>query len=203
MISDEGRRLRPTPAGVILAGGAARRMGGADKAMLSLDGRGGPTLLSVAVRALRAADPVIVVGPRRDGVPGVSWAREDPPRSGPVAALAAALTALDAHSLRTGFAIDEVAVLAADLTGVTEDTMARLAGALRTAEQADGAVLVDASGRRQWLIGVWRRRALATAVPADPRGASLRGTLGKSSIVEVQALEGEAHDVDTPDDLRP
>ncbi len=183
----------PRPAGVVLAGGAARRMGGGDKAMLRV---GGVPLLHRAVAALRDADPVVVVGPRREGLAGVRWTREEPPGSGPVAALAAALAVLDVR-------VDTVAVLAADLPGVTSDTVARLVAALDSAEGADGAVLVDADGRRQWLVGVWRRRALDTAVPADPRGASLRGTLGTSSIVEVPALAGEARDVDSPDDLRP
>ncbi|EIE99395.1 molybdopterin-guanine dinucleotide biosynthesis protein A [Saccharomonospora glauca K62] len=168
-------------------------MGGGDKVMLRV---GGIPLLHRVVAALRDTDPVIVVGPRREGVPGVRWTREDPPGSGPVAALAAALAVLDAH-------VDTVAVLAADLMGVTTDTISRLVAALDAAGEADGAVLVDSTGRRQWLIGVWRRNSLDTAVPTDPRGASLRGTLGMSSIVEVPALTGEARDVDSPDDLCP
>ncbi|EHK82956.1 molybdenum cofactor guanylyltransferase [Saccharomonospora azurea] len=188
------RSPRPRLAGVVLAGGAARRMGGVDKAMLRV---GGVPLLSRAITALGDADPVVVVGPRREGFSGVCWTREEPAGSGPVAALAAALALLDEH-------VDTVAVLAADLAGVTPHTITRLRSALDSPTgRADGALLVDGDGHRQWLVGVWRRRALDTAVPADPRDASLRGTLGKSSIVEVPALEGEAHDVDSPDDLRP
>ncbi|EHR61805.1 molybdopterin-guanine dinucleotide biosynthesis protein A [Saccharomonospora cyanea NA-134] len=168
-------------------------MGGVDKAMLRV---GGTPLLHRVVEALRDVDPVVVVGPRREGLPGVRWTREEPPGSGPVAGLAAALAVLEHR-------VDTVAVLAADLAGVTSNTITRLVAALDSDEEADGAVLVDADGRRQWLVGVWRRRSLDTAVPADPRGASLRGTLGASSIVEVPALAGEAHDVDSPDDLRP
>ena len=117
-----------------------------------------------------------------------------------LAALAAALTVLDTPEWAD---VELVALLAADLAGVTGDTVARLASALRGVEGADGALLVDEGGRRQWLLGVWRKHALATAVPTDPRGASLRGTLGTLSIVEVSALAGEARDVDTPEDLRP
>lgn len=187
----------PRLAGVVLAGGAARRMGGVDKLMLRV---GGMPLLHRAVAALGDADPVIVVGPRRVGLTGVRWTREEPPGSGPVAALAAALAVLDTPDHAE---VDIVAVLAADLVGVTCGTVARLVRALRGVENADGAVLVDEEGHRQWLLGAWRKRALATAVPTDPRGASLRGTLGISSIVEVSALAGEARDVDTPEDLSP
>lgn len=184
----------PRLAGVVLAGGAARRMGGVDKAMLRV---GGVPLLRRVITALGDADPVVVVGPRRAGFDDVRWTREDPAGSGPVAALSAGLSVLAAD-------VDIVAVLAADLAGVTSSTITRLCHALHTSSPpADGALLVDEHGRRQWLVGVWRSRALYTAVPADSRNASVRGTLGTSSIVEVPALAGEAHDVDRPDDLRP
>ncbi|PXY22398.1 molybdenum cofactor guanylyltransferase [Prauserella muralis] len=176
-------------AGIVLAGGAARRLSGADKPMLVV---GGTTLLQRAVTALRDAADIVVVGPRRDAVGGVRWCREDPPGAGPVAALAAGLRDVGA---------EQVAVLAADLSGVTPDTIARLRAALGPG--ADGAVLVDDEGRRQWLIGVWRTAALRAALPEEPAGASLRATLGGLSIVEVAAVPGEAADVDTPGDLPP
>lgn len=178
-------------AGVVLAGGAGRRLGGVDKPLLQV---GGTTLLRRAVAALHAAEPVVVVGPRRgEALTGVLWTREDPPRSGPVAALAAGL------ELLTGTEPDDlVAVLASDLPGITPATVDRLAAAVGS---GDGAVLRDAGGHRQWLIGVWRCRALRAALPADPAGASLRGTLATLAIADVPALPGEADDVDTPEDL--
>lgn len=175
-------------AGVVLAGGAARRLGGVDKPMLEV---GGVALLHRAVAALGDADPVVVVGPHRPGVPGVRWTREDPPGSGPVAALAAGLSLIGAGL---------VAVLAADLAAVTPSTVARLRAAVGS---ADGATLVDADGRRQWLVGVWRTVAVRSALPGDPAGASVRRTLGGLSIVDVPAEPGEAADVDTPADLGP
>nr|WP_243852562.1 NTP transferase domain-containing protein [Saccharomonospora amisosensis] len=167
----------------------------------------GPPLLYRAVAAVAGADPVVVVGPRREGLPGVRWVREDPPGGGPVAALAAGLALVDTEL---------VAVLAADLPGISTATVERLvaavggtagtsstagtAGAAAT-DGADGAVLVDADGRRQWLIGVWRVARLRAVLPAGPEGAALRSTLGRLSIVEVVARQGEADDVDTPADL--
>lgn len=179
----------PTLAGVILAGGAARRLGGVDKPMLA---PGGPPLLQRAVAALAGADPIVVVGPRREGLPGVRWTREDPPGAGPVAALVAGLALVDTEL---------VAVLAADLPGIRQGTVERLVAALLGERGAEGAVLVDERGRRQWLIGAWRAARLRAVLPARPENAALRSTLGALSIVEVVAGAGEADDVDTPADL--
>ncbi|MBN6039362.1 NTP transferase domain-containing protein [Amycolatopsis sp. 195334CR] len=176
-------------AGIVLAGGEARRLGGVDKPMLEVGGR---SLLGGVLAALgdAGAADTVVVGPPRDGLPGVRWAREDPPGGGPVAALAAGLALLPDAT--------EIALLAGDLTGITSSTVDRL----RTARgAADGALLVDC-GHRQWLAGVWRAAALRAAVPAEPAGAALRRALGDLSIVEVAAAPGEAADVDTPEDLR-
>lgn len=153
---------------------------------------GGIPLLRRAVDALTGARSVVVVGPERAGFPDVRWTREAEPGAGPVAALAAGLAAL---AEETG---DLVAVLAADLTGVSRSTVDRLTAALGT---ADGALLVDAEGRRQWLVGIWRPAALLAVLPDDPTGASLRGVLGSLSIVDVPEHPGEAADIDTPDDL--
>ena len=141
---------------------------------------------------MRGASPIVVVGPERAVDPeladGVVWAREDPPGGGPVAGLAAGLALVDN---------DFVAVLAVDQPGVTASTIDRL----RAAADGGGAVLVDADGRRQWLIGVWRVAALRAALPARPDGASLRSVLTPLAPAEVAALPGEALDVDTPEDL--
>lgn len=181
--------------GVVVAGGAAERLGGVDKPMLEVGGR---SLLARSLAALSDADPVVVVGPRRPGVDGVVWTREEPPGAGPVAALAAGLAFV--HRSR-------VVVLAGDLRGVTAAVVGRLLEALDRphdgghAEAPDGAVLVDADGRRQWLLGAWRTTSLREALPADPAGASVRRVLGGLTIVDVPARGDEAADVDTVDDL--
>ncbi|WP_286901747.1 NTP transferase domain-containing protein [Thermocrispum sp.] len=177
---------------VILAGGAARRMSGTDKLMLQVGGR---TLLEHVVASVRAAAEIVVVGPQRPAVPDVRWTSEEPAGGGPVAGLAAGLAALPRP------AGAHVAVLAADLPGLRADTIERLRAALDANEHADGAVLVDESGRRQWLTGVWHGSALLAAVPGDPAGRSVRATLGPLRVVDVAARAGEAADVDTPDDL--
>ncbi|WP_306999525.1 molybdenum cofactor guanylyltransferase [Amycolatopsis thermophila] len=153
---------------------------------------GGMPLLHRVLAAVAGAAPVVVVGPERDGIAGVVWAREDPPGGGPVAALAAGL-----RHVHTPL----VAVLAGDLAGLAPSTVERLRAATSGADGADGAVLVDEDGRRQWLIGVWRTASLRRALPADPHGAALRRVLGHLVVAGLPAAPGECADVDTPEDL--
>jgi molybdopterin-guanine dinucleotide biosynthesis protein A len=190
-----GRRLgalmklaETTYSGIVLAGGSARRLSGVDKPALRV---GGISLLRRAVDALGGARPVVVVGPERDGYPDVVWTREAEHGAGPVAALAAGLAALGPAAGAV------VVVLAADLIGVRRSTVDRLAASV----SGDGAVLLDAEGKRQWLLGAWRVEALGSALPAETSGASLRRTLGGLSITEVPELPGESADIDTPEDL--
>jgi molybdenum cofactor guanylyltransferase len=183
---------------------------------------GGHSLLSRAVAAVADADEIVVVGPQRPLDREVRWTREDPPGTGPLAALAAGLAALGPA--------EEVAVLAADLPGITHDTVHRLRAALagqpakrQAAGQPPpgggvpgeaaaaarevgggrvaGAILVDSGGHRQWLLGVWRRDALQAVLPADPANQPLGRTLGTLPLAEVPAEHGEADDVDTQADL--
>ncbi len=175
---------------ILLAGGRASRLGGRYKPGIAVAGR---TLLDRSLAAVAAAAHVVVVGPEAPTDRPVYWTLEQPPGGGPVAALAAGLAALPES--------DEVVVLAADLTGVTGGTVDRLRGTLAACPTADGAVLCDTGGRRQWLIGGWRHAPLRAALPADPGGRSLHATLSGLSIAEVAELPGESADVDTQADL--
>ncbi|WP_370937252.1 molybdenum cofactor guanylyltransferase [Amycolatopsis sp. cg13] len=177
---------RPRFAGIVLAGGAARRLSGVDKPELRV---GGISLLGRAVEALAGAEPVVVCGPRRPGY-DVVWTREAVPGAGPVAALAAGLEAAGDAEI--------VVLLAADLPGIRRSTVDRLRSTVGT---ADGAVLVDAAGERQWLVSAWRTAALRAAMPEHPENASLRRTLGGLRIAETAAEPGESDDIDTPEDL--
>jgi len=174
-------------AGIVVAGGSARRLSGVDKPALSV---GGQPLLARAIHALDGAERVIAVGPRRPGF-DVVWTREPVPGTGPVAALAAGLAFVPED-------VEAVAVLAADLPGVRRSTVDRLVAAIG---DGDGAVLVDAGGSRQWLLGAWRVIALKAALPAQPENAALRRVLGGLAVTEVPAERGEAEDIDTPEDL--
>lgn len=171
-------------------------MAGVDKLMVELGQR---TILDRTLAAV-ADLPTVVVGPVRRTARQVRWTREVPAGAGPVAAIAAGLVVLPAE-------IDTVVLLAADLPGVGEATVARLAAALSaTADDSGlvppvGAVLRDDAGRIQWLTGVWRRAALASALPPDPAGVAVRAVLGGLPVIRLPAVAGEAVDVDTPADL--
>ena len=108
--------------GLLLTGGASRRMG-EDKALIEVGGR---RLVDHAAALLTAvADPVIEVGPGWSGLPAV---REDPPGSGPLAALGAG-----AAFLRAAGHDGAVLVLAVDMPRVGVELLRLLAGRPGTA----------------------------------------------------------------------
>lgn len=104
---------------VVLAGGAARRLGGEDKPGVRVGGR---TLLDRVLAACADATRTVVVARPRPTARPVEWAREDPPGGGPLAAL-------DAGLRHTG--APYVLVLSADLPFLEEKTVRRLLDTLR------------------------------------------------------------------------
>jgi len=197
---------------IVLAGGRAARLGGADKPALVVGGR---TLLAavLAAGAGAGARPVIVVGPDRPGGPDgggpaagapgtLRVVREEPPGAGPVPALRRGLAELAAlHGDAGGGAW--VAVLAADLPFLRA---AHLRALLAAAAGHDGAVLTDDEGRPQWLAGCWRAATLRRAADRYA-GASLHGLLGPLRPVSVRVPAGPGEpppwlDCDTEADLR-
>ena len=177
---------------MLLAGGGARRLGGVDKVLLPVRGR---TLLDRTLDAVAGADPVVVVGPERPTARPVRWTAEEPAGGGPLAAVEAGLRLIgDTDGL--------VAVLAADHPNLTPDTFARLRAALTDQPAAGGAVLADPGGRSQWLLGLWRLRALRASMPAEVRNRPVRALFAPLDPVRVPATTPEVSDVDTPGDLR-
>jgi molybdopterin-guanine dinucleotide biosynthesis protein A len=180
---------------IVLAGGRAARLGGADKPGLRVGER---TLLDsvVAAGTEAGAQPIIVVGPDRPGLAGAPrFVREQPPGAGPVPALRRGLTELGQAPW--------AAVLAADLPFLRA---AHLAALLSAAAGADGAVLLDDTGREQWLAGCWRAEALRRAA-GTYTGASLHGLLAplRPARVVIEAGPGAPPpwlDCDTEADLR-
>ena len=196
-------------AAVVLAGGAGRRLGGVDKPALL---HGGRSLVELALDAVGDA-VVVVVGPHRVLPDSVCQVQEDPPGAGPAAAVAAGLRALGSHPIaRHDAAADAtVAVLAADLPGIGVETVQRLTAELGRGGPTDpgagpgrvGAVLLDAQGRRQYLLGVFRLGPLLAAAEGTVwAGRPLRALLDPLIDVEIPALGSEAADVDTPEDYR-
>ncbi|RQX11187.1 bifunctional protein IspD/ispF, partial [Micromonospora ureilytica] len=101
---------------VVLAGGAARRMGGVDKPARPVGGR---PMRDRVLAAVTDATPRVLVG-AADAVPaGVLVVREDPPGGGPVAAAAAGLALLGPDTA-------VVALLAADLPLLTRTAIGDL-----------------------------------------------------------------------------
>ena len=180
---------------VVLAGGLARRLDGVDKPALRI---GGGTLLDRVVEACADAREVVCVGPERPTRRPVRWTREDPPGSGPAAALAAGLAALSRP------AAPHVAVLAADLPFLTRDVVHNLWTAV--ADQ-DGAILLDRQGRAQWLAACYRHDALTDAVAraeeehGGTAGLSLKRLLAGLDLARVPDPEGSAFDCDTWEDV--
>ena len=109
------------PVGVVLAGGAGRRMGGAKASMP----RAGRPLIAYPIAALRAVlAPVAVVAKRDSDLPSVGyrveiWREPDEPRH-PLVGIIEALRRADGRS---------VVVLACDLPMVTPDVIRALAEA--------------------------------------------------------------------------
>ncbi|MFI7077655.1 molybdenum cofactor guanylyltransferase [Micromonospora sp. NPDC049903] len=210
-----------TYAAIVLAGGAARRMGGRDKPALPV---GGVPMRERVLAAVADATPRILVGPG-PAPAGVLPARESPPGGGPVAATAAGLALLEPG-------VPVVALLAADLPLLTRPAVGDLLRQLDTPPntppntppgtppnappctplemppQVDGVCFVDASGRRQTLCGVWRTDALRAALDrlaGRHSGAPLRELLAGLTVREVTWSGGGPppwFDCDTDGDVR-
>ncbi|MFG3364467.1 NTP transferase domain-containing protein [Streptomyces sp. NPDC090032] len=179
---------------VVLAGGASRRLGGADKPAVRVGGR--PLLDRVLAACATAGTTVVVAEPRPTAHP-VRWTREDPPGGGPLAALDAGLRATTA---------DEVLVLSADLPFLSEQTVRRLLDALY-AGTADGVMLSDADGRDQPLVAAYRsaplRHHLAELAAAHDDGLSglpLRLLVGRLELTRITDPVA-SFDCDTWDDI--
>jgi molybdopterin-guanine dinucleotide biosynthesis protein A len=207
---------------VVLAGGAARRLGGADKPALPIGGR---MLLDRVLAACAAATSTVVVGPRRPTARPVRWTREEPPGGGPLPALAAGVAALAVGLSAPGARrqADMALVLAADLPFLTADTVNALTDALgaHSDEQADadgrkeedrtdweGVLLTDAGGRDQPLAAAYRieplRRELALlgAEHGGLTGLPLRLLTEELRLRRIADPTGEASfDCDTWEDV--
>jgi molybdopterin-guanine dinucleotide biosynthesis protein A len=172
---------------IVLAGGSASRMGGADKPMLDV---AGTPMLRLVLDAVGGAQVRVVVGPQRD-ITGVMWSEESRPGGGPVAAIAAGLPATSAGT---------VVVLAADLPWIGPAIEP-----LRTALDRSGAdvAMLSSDGRLNYLAAAWRRPALGAAVHRldDTADASMRRLVADARIVEVPDAGHWGEDCDTWTDL--
>ena len=170
---------------IVLAGGRSTRFG-SDKVGL---------LLPDVLDGLPASASVVCVGPARPARrPDVRWVHEDPPQSGPLAALAAGLAAGTSAV---------VVLVGADMPHVGRAVPALVGALAAAADDAPGAVLVDGDGRAQVLASAWRRESLARRLAAigELGGRPLRLVLDGGPLVPVADAWGSARDIDTPADL--
>lgn len=170
---------------IVLVGGAGSRLGGVDKAAVQLAGR---SLVSRPLEAVRDARTLVVVGRTTAELPERAVrVVEEPPGSGPAAAVVAGLDAIEKPA-------EWIYLIACDLPGAV--SAIQLLGA--DAGTADGVVLTEPAGRRQWLLGRYRQAALRAAADAlgDPADRSMRSLLGGLRLVEVPAAD-VWRDVDT------
>ncbi|AYF72557.1 molybdenum cofactor biosynthesis protein [Nocardia yunnanensis] len=179
---------------IVLAGGKASRMGGVDKPALVV---GGQSMLDAALTAVAGCARTVVVGPQRPELPPeILQAQEIPAGAGPVAALASGLGALAACEFPAGL----IVVLAADMPFLTAAAVDELVSHARESG-SDAVFAADASGRPQYLVGVWRRDALSAAL----QGLDSLVNRPMKALVPVDTamvtLPG-VEDCDTPEDVR-
>lgn len=188
----------PICAALVLTGGASRRMG-TDKASLRLSPCDPDTLAERTARLVSGVAAVALeVGPGRSSLPAVA---EDPPGSGPLAAVAAGGEALAA----AGWS-GPVLVVATDLPRLTEPLLRWLAG-----HPAESSVVPLRDGRVQPLCARYSRADLETAARLVAGGRrAMKDLLAATAPLLVPEEDwagagpgGAAaiDDVDTPEDL--
>ena len=194
-------------AAVVVAGGASRRLNHVPKASLS-DGTN--TLLDCALEAVAAASPRVVVGPESLPLPsGVLRTREDPPFSGPAAAIHAGLECIAADCERSQVPLPEWCLILGVDTPRIAPAVQQLIAAARAAEQASvgqSAPTDSESSAGFWgvsegiyqpLVGIYRFEAIRSVFSAGTTNASVRSFLRRLNPTAVQMSAADTADVDT------
>lgn len=149
-------------------------------------------MLDTALAAVATLGRTVVVGPTRPELGAhIVQTREPEPGSGPVAAVAAGLAALGADPA------SHIVVLAADLPFLTDTAVSEL---IRRRGDFDAVFAADASGRPQYLIGVWRSESLASRLHAlgSVINQPMKALVPPST--DIVALPG-VDDCDTPGEI--
>lgn len=194
-------------AAVVVAGGASRRLNHVPKASLS-DGKN--TLLGCALEAVAAASPRVVVGPESLPLPsGVLRTREDPPFSGPAAAIHAGLECIAADCERSQVPLPEWCLILGVDTPRIAPAVQQLIAAARAAEQssvgqsapagseASAGFWGVAEGIYQPLVGIYRFEAIRSVFSTGTTDASVRSFLRRLNPAAVEMSAADTADVDT------
>ncbi len=182
--------VNPHLAAIVLVGGRASRIGGVIKPLVEFGGSS--VLARTAAAAALQCDTVIAVGPVLDDTLALTWVREDPPFSGPAAAIATGVAALPDTAR-------EVLILAGDLA-YPERVLAALSHPISPGYEA---CVLRADDHPQWLAGRYNVAALRGALAhagalADASARAVLGTLATAFILDE---DGTTTDFDTPADL--
>lgn len=181
------------PPAVLLAGGAARRMGGGDKGLLAL---GPTTVMGSAVARLSPQVSALALSANGDparfaalGLPVLP--DETPDRPGPLAGV------LVAMAWAVSLGAERVLTAAADTPFPPEDLAARLAAA------GPGVVLAATPGGRHPVFGLWPvalRDDLRAAIEGGTRKV-VAWTDRHGAVDAVFPDEAAFFNVNTPEDL--
>lgn len=173
---------------IVVAGGQGTRMGGVDKASVTVHG---VRLVDRLIAQLPVSTKYVVVSPHDLGLPATC---EQPPFGGPVAGIHAGY-----HYLMENFPhLDYIAILPVDAPD-SPQILPPLYEALREAPGANLALIRSQDGSLQNLCALWRAKALAQALDAlgNPRNQSVRRLLAHAGrIIEVEGT-GAERDYDT------
>lgn len=190
---------------IVLAGGTGRRLDGVSKPDVVARGLRLLDHVLAGLERLReqglALGRVCVVAPAEVALPGdVLRALEDPPLGGPVAGIAAGLELLGGS--------DPVAGLTGILTCDAPLSWRALPSLYRALAEAgpelDGACARDGD-HTQYLLGLYRRRALTAAVTPDGmplRDTAVRQALGPLHVTAIPTPHDVVRDLDTWAEVR-
>ena len=196
-------------AAVVVAGGASRRLNHVPKASLS---DGTSTLLDCALKAVAAASPRVVVGPESLPLPsGVLRTREDPPFSGPAAAIHAGLECIATDCERSQIPVPDWCLILGVDTPRIAPAVQQLITAAQSVEQAyaeqSALSLTDSEtsagfwgvseGIYPPLVGIYRFGAIRSVFSAGTTDASVRSFLRRLNPTAVQMSAADTADVDT------
>ncbi len=175
-------------AGVILAGGRGRRMGGADKALVRLHDR---PLLDHAVARLRPQVGMLAISANGDAARFAAWGLPVLADARPLGPLAGVLAGLDWAQ-----GCDGVVTVAVDTPFFPPDLAARLAAAGPAAMAESGGVLHPTFAL--WPVDCAPRLRAFLDSGAVPRVTDFARAVG---AVPVAFEDGDFHNINTADEL--